>query len=315
MRVWNSRESAHDEALKGIMLANPGKYERLSSEYGYGLYRRELPEKRVRVIINGGGGYGPMWAGFADYGLADAMVHGKFDSAPNAFVLYEMAKTIEDGCGVLFLTNHFMGDYLNNDMAVELLAHDGIEAAACYVSDDILSYAGEAKEKRGGLHGIGQICKIASAAAEQGLSLKEVYRLAEKANSRLRSVSMNIRDGRIYYGEGFSGEPAARVSEYVSVKEMAGEAASLLLGELKEWEEDPVYISVNPHCSVGYTEGFVLLHAAAEAVKERDRALLGCACGTCFDVFEETGCLLSILACDRELEQYLHPVTGYGFVI
>lgn len=315
MRVWNSRESAHDEALKGMMIANPGKYERLPSEYGYGIFRKNLPEKKVRVIINGGGGYGPMWAGFADDGLADAMVHGKFDSAPNAFVLYEMAKAIEDGAGVLFLTNHFMGDYLNNDMAIELLAHAGIEAKACYVSDDVLSYVGEAKEKRGGLHGIGQICKIASEAAGKGLNLEEVWRLAEKANSRLRSVSINIRDGKVYYGEGFSGEPAVKTSELVSVKEMIREACGILLGELEEWMEDPVYISINPHCGVGYTEGFVLLNSTAEAVKEYGKNIFGCACGTCFDVFQGTGCMISILVCDKELQQYLRVVTGYGFVI
>lgn len=61
------------------------------------------------------------------------------DSAPNAYVLYEMAKNIDCGKGILFLTNHYMGDYLNNDMAVELLAHDNINAAMCCISDDILS--------------------------------------------------------------------------------------------------------------------------------------------------------------------------------
>lgn len=81
IRFWNSRESALDEALNGIMRACPGKYTRLPSEYGYGLYRNNLPENQVRIIVNGGGGYGPMWSGFAEEGLADAIVHGNFDSA------------------------------------------------------------------------------------------------------------------------------------------------------------------------------------------------------------------------------------------
>lgn len=315
MRIWNSKETAHEEALKGMMLANPGKYTRLSTKYGYGLYRNDLEKNKVRIIINGGGGYGPMWSGFADDGLADAMVHGNFDSAPNAYVLYEMAKTIEDGCGVLFLTNHFMGDYLNNDLAVELLARDGIRAKACYVSDDILSCIGEPKENRGGLHGIGQICKIAAEAAKQGLSLDEVYRLTEKTNGRLRSVSVNIRDGKVLFGEGFSGEPAVKISEYESVDKAMEEACSILLGEMGMWKEESFYISLNTHCSVGYTEGFVLLNSASRELAGQGIDLLGGAAGTYFDVFGGTGFMLCLLACDEELKKYMHPVTGYGFTV
>ena len=315
MRVWNSRESAHDEALQGMMLANPGKYIQLPSDYGYGLYRANLPEKKVRIIINGGGGYGPMWAGFADEGLADAMVHGNFDSAPNAFVLYEMAKAIDSGCGVLFLTNHFMGDYLNNDMAVELLAHDGIDARLCCISDDILSCEGEEKEKRGGLHGIGMVWNICSAAANEGLSLEEGWRLAEKANSRLRSLSVNIRDEKIFFGEGFSGEPAVKMSAYRGADGMAEEACGILLEEMGQWREEGFYLSVNSHCSVGYTESFVVLNAVARQLEAQGIRLEGCAAGTYFDVFEGSGCMISLLACDEELRRYIGPVKGYGFVI
>ncbi|MDO4272996.1 MAG: dihydroxyacetone kinase subunit DhaK [Eubacteriales bacterium] len=315
MRLWNSKESAHEEALQGIMLANPGKYTRLPSEYGYGLYRNNLRDGQVRIIINGGGGYGPMWAGFADNGLADAMVHGNFDSAPNAFVLYEMAKAVDCGCGVLFLTNHFMGDYLNNDMAVELLAHDGIPAKLCCVSDDILSCEGEAKEARGGLHGIGQICKICGAAAREGLSLDEIWGLAEKANSRLRSVSVNIREGMILFGEGFSGEPAVKTSPYQSVDQMVREACGILLEEMEQWRDDSFYLSVNSHCGVGYTESFVILNSAVQWLKEQGLKMWGCGAGTYFDVYEGTGCMISLIACDEEMRKYLHPEKGYGFVI
>ena len=70
MRLWNSRESALDEALKGIMRACPGKYTRLPSEYGYGLYRNNLPENQVRIIVNGTcrkqGRTSWYWAGMQD---------------------------------------------------------------------------------------------------------------------------------------------------------------------------------------------------------------------------------------------------------
>lgn len=315
MRIWNARETAHEEMLKGMFMADPGKYMRLESEYGYGIYRKNLPADCVRIVINGGGGYGPMWAGMADVGLADAMVHGNFSSAPNAYVLYEMAKTIQCGEGVLFLTNHFMGDYLNNDMALELLAHDGIQAEMCCISDDILSCEGEPKKKRGGLHGIGQVCKICAGAAAEHCSLEELRVLADKVNERLRSVSVNIRDKKVFLGEGFSGEPAAYILEYQSLRQTVQKTCEVLLKELEPWKEQKFYLSVNTNCSVGYTESMGLLNMVSEVLGNMGIVLCGGAAGTYFDVFSGSGFMLSLLACDYEMEQYVRPVRGYGFVL
>lgn len=242
MRLWNSRETALNEALNGIKRACPGKYTRLETEYGYGLYRNNISSNRVRIIVDGGGGYGHMWSAFAEEGLADAMVHGNFDSAPNAYVLYEMAKNIDCGKGILFLTNHYMGDYLNNDMAVELLAHDNINAAMCCISDDILSCEGEIAENRGGLHGIGQVCKICAGAAREGYNLEQLSKLASKSNSRVRSVSLNVREGKLFFGEGFSGEPAVKEKVFESVDQMFSDAVDILLSELGLWKDCPMYL-------------------------------------------------------------------------
>ena len=170
-----------------------------------------------------------MWAGFARQGLADAAVHGEFNCAPNAYVLYEMAKTIDAGKGVLFLCNHFMGDYLNNDMALELLAHEGIRARACYISDDVCSCIGEEKESRGGLHGIAQVAKLASAAAGRGDSLEQVWRLAKKGNERLRSVTMKVEEeGKLLVGPGFSGEPPVESVPFESADQLVSLAVDRL---------------------------------------------------------------------------------------
>lgn len=315
MRFWNSRETALNEALNGIKRACPGKYTRLETEYGYGLYRNNISSNRVRIIVDGGGGYGHMWSAFAEEGLADAMVHGNFDSAPNAYVLYEMAKNIDCGKGILFLTNHYMGDYVNNDMAVELLAHDNINAAMCCISDDILSCEGEIAENRGGLHGIGQVCKICAGAAREGYNLEQLSKLASKSNSRVRSVSLNVREGKLFFGEGFSGEPAVKEKVFESVDQMFSDAVDILLSELGLWKDCPMYLSVNNHCNVGFTESMVLLESAAKQIEERKIKLCGCAAGTYFDVFDGKGCILSLIACDEEMQKYIAPVNGYGYVI
>lgn len=316
MWIFNSEETALYEALEGIRSAEPGKYGRLDTKYGYGLFCKELADGRVRIIVDGGGGYGPMWAGFAQQGLADAMVQGEFNCAPNAYVLYEMAKTIDAGKGVLFLCNHFMGDYLNNDMALELLAHEGIQAKACYVSDDICSCIGEEKEARGGLHGISQLVKLASAGAAQGLSLEEVYRLVQKGNERLRSVTMKVNEeGEIQVGPGFSGEPPVETVRFESADQLVSLALDRLLSELEAYGTDQVYLCISRLRRMCFTEGFVVLHAAVRYLREKGISVCGSTVGTYFDVFDSNGCMLSLLAVDEEMKAYLGSVSGYDFTV
>lgn len=316
MWIFNSEETALREALEGILSAEPGKYGRLDTKYGCGLFLKGLPDDRVRIIVDGGGGYGPMWAGFAQQGLADAMVQGEFNCAPNAYVLYEMAKTIDAGKGVLFLCNHFMGDYLNNDMALELLAHEGIQAKACYVSDDICSCIGEEKEARGGLHGIAQLAKLGFSGAAEGMSLEEVFRLVQKGNDRLRSITMKVNEeGEIQVGPGFSGEPPVEKVRFESADQLVSLALDRLLAELEVYGANQVYLCVNRLRRMCFTEGFVVLHAAKRYLQKRGIALCGSSVGTYFDVFDSNGCMLSLLAVDEEMKACLGSVSGYDFTV
>lgn len=316
MWIWNSEETALREALEGILYAEPGIYEKLDTKYGCGLFRKHLPEDQVRVIVDGGGGYGPMWAGFARQGLADAAVHGEFNCAPNAYVLYEMAKTIDAGKGVLFLCNHFMGDYLNNDMALELLEHEGIRARACYISDDVCSCIGEEKEARGGLHGIAQVAKLASAAAARGDSLEEVWRLAEKGNERLRSVTMKVEEeGKLLVGPGFSGEPPVESVPFESADQLVSLAVDRLLAELEPYGPKEVFLCINRLRRMCFTEGFVVLRAAVRYLQKKGIAVYGSSVGTYFDVFDSNGCMISLLAVDEEMKACLGNASGYDFTV
>lgn len=315
MNLWDNDATAIENAEDGFLESSGGKFTKLDSDYGTGIYRSDLEDGRVHIIVNGGGGYGPMWIGFCGAGVADATVNGYLAAAPNAYVLYEMGKAVNRGRGVLFLTNNYMGDYLNNDLALELLRHDGIEAEAVYVTDDIFSSLGESRGERGGLHGIGQVSKIAMAAAETGRSLSDVKAICEKANDRLRSLSVNVRDSRMFFGEGISGELAVMEEPFVSVKEMMGSALEKLLDELSDFQHDSVFLSISNNREVSYTEKYILLKAGMDFLSQRDIRLAGAAAGTYFDNFQGKGAIISMLSCDSELSGFEKTVQGYDFVV
>lgn len=316
MLIFNKEETALDEALQGLLFAEPMKYKKLDTQYGYGINRTDLPEGCVRIILDGGGGYGPMWLGFAQTGLADAVVEGNFNCAPNAYVLYEMAKQIDAGKGILFLCNHFMGDYLNNDMALELLEHEGIHAKACYISDDICSAVGEAREERGGLHGIAQVSKIAANAAARGLPLKEVYRLAQKSNERVRSVTLGVDErGQVLLGPGFSGEPPMWAEPFTSADAFVKLALDRLLEDLKPCDTEQVFLNINRMRRMCVTEGFVVLQAAKKYLEKRKIFIYGGSVGNYFDVFPFNGCIFTLIALDKELREYFGIASGYDFTV
>ena len=198
------------EYLTGMEMAYPERWKKLIGEKNSAaLIRRRPAFGRPVVIISGGAANGPLFPGYVGEGLADAAVVGGAYSAPNAYAIYETGKYIDSGHGVLLLYNNFAGDYLNNDMAAELLAMDGIPVESVWTTDDIASALGEEKSARSGRTGIALMIKLAGSCLSEGYTLHQAAELLRKANERTATLSMRVdfSDRKVYYGEGFSGEP------------------------------------------------------------------------------------------------------------
>lgn len=318
MKLLNSIDTALDEMLKGLLQAQPGEYERIENEYSYALVRKNRKPGKVGIMVNGGGGWGPLFPGMTGEGLADAMVHGDFNCAPNAWLIYETAKQIHEGKGIFILTNNYSGDYLNNDMAQELLSREGIPSYVCYVSDNVCSAKGEGKEKRGGMTGIGLLLKIAAAVAGQGAELEEITEIAEKANERLRTITVCCREEEniVEYGNGFSGEPPVRRKKFSSADDTASNILDFLLPELEDYKADnKFHIMVNRMKKMSYLEGYVMANSLNRELARRGYKAGSCAVGGYFDAFETNGCIVSVMAYDHQLEPYMKPVKGYDFTL
>ncbi|WP_334104281.1 dihydroxyacetone kinase subunit DhaK [Muricomes intestini] len=313
----NKNKQHLDEVIQGIMAARPEALRRIENEYSYVLTKKELFADKVQVIVNGGGGRGPFFEGVVGEGMADAMVSGDFNCAPNAYMLYQTAKEIEQNKGILFIANNFMGDYLNNDMAKELLEGDGIETKVCYASDDIYSSRGENKENRGGLSGIGFIMKVAAAASESGENLKEVHRVSEKVNERTRSLSLcyNVGKNAIEFGNGFSGEKPTEILPYEDVNRVAEKVVGVLMNELGRYRSGRIHIMVNRMLYTSYAEGYIMLGALKKKLEGRGIKTGICTAGNYFDAYDYNGFIISFMAADDEIENYTKRVNGFDFTV
>ncbi|MDR1058184.1 MAG: dihydroxyacetone kinase subunit DhaK [Treponema sp.] len=302
---------------EAIMAAQPGAYKQIRTPSSYNLYRCGIPPDRVAVIVSGGGGTGPLFPGFAGPGLADAAIAGDFDTAPSAYTLYEMARTIHQGRGVLILTNKYTGDFLNNDMAQELLRTEHIDSRVCYANEDIFGVSDEPIENRGGMFGVGILVKVAAAAADAGLDLDEVYRITRKAADRMRCVTVRLNEDTncVEFGAGFSGEEPKLVFPYRGMEDMAARIEETVMKELAAYSPKAVSIAVNRMQVLTFLEGLAIMNSLKKHFEKKGYRVSGCSAGGYFSAFFGPGCIVTVSAPDDELLRYMPVVKGYDFTI
>lgn len=324
--VWCSdnhcQSSKVIKTLENLYYMSEGKNNIFKTECGYGLYH--IPEEnRTVVIVAGGAGDGPMWSGMVSEKLADGAIFGERNCAPNAYAMFEMGKLLSREKGVIFLVNNYMGDYLNTDLAIELLENAGICAGAVYSADDMFSARHEARENRGGLHGIGQLCKMARFLASEGRNVSEICMALRLMQKKISSCSVLFREGSFFVGEGFSGEQAYLVMDNCSVEEAVGRTADMLFGDLsksivagEKIDKARVYISLNYNRPVSYVEGNALLQLYREWGVRAGIKICGGSAGCYFDVYPDIWgwCVAFVCCSERELN-ILTPVCGNGFVL
>lgn len=317
MNFVNRQTEMTSDVINGIIDAYPGIARLESTSHSFALYKTH-PQRRVQIITGGGFGKGPQFNGYCIDGLADGVCSGDFHCAPNAYALYALAKKLDQGQGILFLFNNFMGDYLNVDMAMELLRDESIPCQACYATDDIFSAQGEPRANRGGLHGIVLLIKAAAAAAKAGLSLHEVARVVEELNANLRSMAIcfNEKAQCLEYGNGFSGESPVQTQHFSDAKQITSDAVSLLTRDLPSLPQKTLYFVLNPMAKTPWIEGMLLFRAMMEQLSNLETSIGGGYAGNYFDIFPTPGCLISILAVDQAYTPYLqHTVHAPGFSI
>lgn len=256
----------------GMELAYPERWRKFSGDRNSAvLVKRQATPDRFAVIISGGAANGPLFPGYVAEGLADAAVVGAPYAAPNAYAIYEVGKALGRQKGVLLLYNNFAGDYLNNDMAQELLEMDGIAVESVLLTDDVGTALGEARSRRGGRCGIALLTKLAGACAQRGWSLKDTAALLRRAGERVAtlSVMVDFQKREVTFGGGFSGEPGFLTMADVSMKSVASQAMTLLAEDLKPRAGEALFLLVNRMRNASYADSFRIAKLAHDALAER----------------------------------------------
>jgi dihydroxyacetone kinase len=314
-RVLDTAEDFVQDALAGFVAVHGDLVRRVDG----GVVRADpLPPGRVAVVVGGGSGHYPAFAGVVGAGLAAGAVCGNIFTSPSAGQAYRVAAAADAGGGVLFSYGNYAGDVLHFGAAQERLRAEGVDARTVLVTDDIASAPPDRIGDRRGIAGDFVVFKVAGAAAERGDRLDEVERLAIAANHRTRTLGVafggctfpgadgplfTVPDGTMSVGLGIHGEPGIRDVPMGSADQIAEILVSELLGDLPEDRGDRVAVVVNGLGTVKYEELFVLYGQVAARLGAAGLTVVEPECGELVTSLDMAGVSVTLFWLTEELEE------------
>ena len=274
---------------------------------------------KVAVVIGGGSGHYPAFCGTVGTGFADGAVVGNIFTSPSAEEAASVARAAHGDAGVLLTTGNYAGDVMNFNLAVEQLRAEGIEAHYFAVTDDVASAPKGDEVKRRGIAGDFTVFKCASAAAEEGLDLAGVVRVAEAANAATRTLGVafdgctlpgadhplfTVPDGKMGLGLGIHGEPGVADEDMPTAEALAHTLVNGVLGDYTDTDSKRIAVILNGLGRTKYEELFVVWGTAAKLLRERGYELVEPECGELVTSLDMAGCSLTVMWLDEELERY-----------
>lgn len=315
-QIFDNPADFAEEALDGLVAANRGYVARVDG----GVVRStEVPAGQVAVVVGGGSGHYPAFAGLVGPGLAAGAVCGNIFTSPSAGQAYRVAKAANAGGGVLFSFGNYAGDVIHFGEAQQRLNAEGIETRTVLVTDDIASAPLDQIEKRRGIAGDLTVFKIAGAAAEAGLDLDGVERLAVLANHRTRSLGVafdgctlpgaaeplfHVPAGGMSLGLGIHGEPGISDHPMPTASELAKLLVSGLLRDKPDDAGNRVVAILNGLGRVKYEELFLLFGKIDKLLTAEGLTIVEPECGELVTSLDMSGLSLTLLWLDDELERY-----------
>lgn len=313
-RILSDPNTFVAEALDGLVLVHPQELRRVEG----GVARRSpLTPGQVAVIVGGGSGHYPAFAGIVGIGMPAAAVCGNIFSSPSAGQAVRVARAVDAGGGVLFSYGNYAGDVIHFGEAERRLREEGLDVRTVLVTDDIASAPVADAAQRRGIAGDLCVFRIAGAAAERGDSLDEVERLARHANDRTRTIGVafsgctvpgaheplfEVPEGMMSIGLGIHGEPGIRDVPVQGAQELARTLLEPLLAERPPGAGTRVSLLVNGLGTVKYEELFVLFGYLHRELADAGIAVTSPLCGELVTSLDMGGVSVTLLWLDDELE-------------
>jgi dihydroxyacetone kinase len=316
-RIYNDPASFKDDMVAGLVSAYSRYLVKVPDASG--VMRAGGPRAgKVSVVIGGGSGHYPAFAGVVGSGFADGAVIGDVFTSPSMEQAYRVARALDGGAGILFSFGNYAGDVMNFGAAEERLRAEGIDCRTVLVTDDVASAVPAEAAKRRGIAGDFCVFKIAGAAADRGDSLDRVEELARRANANTFSFGVafagctfpgqpaplfTVEPGRMDFGLGIHGEPGVRSVEWLPAGELAAALVEPVLAERPADTGGRAAVLLNGLGATKYEELFVLWKDVSSTLAAAGVEVVLPEVGELVTSLDMAGCSLTVCWLDEELEE------------
>ncbi len=312
-KLINDPFDAVDEALEGFVAAHAGMVAFAEPRV---VVRRTPGADKVGLVVGGGSGHEPAFVGYVGTGIADAAACGNIFASPPPNVVLAAIRASNRERGVLVAYGNYAGDVMNFGLATQLANAEGIEVREIQVSDDVASASKGESAKRRGIAGMIIVFKCAGAAAEQGLSLAEVERVAVKANAATRSMGValsacevpgsgrptfELPDDEMEIGMGVHGEPGIKRGPMKPADEVARTLVDAIVADIDERGGGDVALLVNGLGATAYLDQYILYRGARRALEASGLRVVRSYVGEYITSLEMAGASVTVTVLDDEL--------------
>jgi dihydroxyacetone kinase-like protein len=316
-KLINDPRNVVADALAGVAAAHPDLLT-VHTDPDF-IVRADAPVAgKVGIVSGGGSGHEPLHGGFVGYGMLDAAVPGPVFTSPTPDPIVEATKAVDGGAGVLHIVKNYTGDVLNFETAAELAGAEGIEVRSVVIDDDVAVKDSLYTAGRRGVAGTVLVEKIAGAAAERGDSLDQVTAIAERVNSRTRSMgvalsaptvphagepSFDIGDDEIEIGIGIHGEPGRARVAIESADAIVDRILAPILEDIPFVSGEKVLLFVNGMGGTPLIELYIAFRRAAEVLAEKGLEVSRTLVGNYVTSLEMQGFSITVLGLDDEMTE------------
>ena len=326
--LLNTAEGFREEMLEGLVAAYGDIVRRVPGASG--IVRRTAGRRgKTAVLIGGGSGHFPAFAGMVGLGLADGAVVGEVFTSPSSEQVYRCIREVDCGGGVLLCYGNYSGDVMNFGMAQRRARKEGVDVRTVVVTDDVLSAPAVVSDRRG-IAGDFFVFKVAGAASESGYDLDGVERMARYANSRTRSAGVGfggctlpgqsaplftVGPGMMEVGLGIHGERGIGSAPWLPAKKVAGILVDSVISDQPDVVGSEASVLLNGLGTTKYEELLVLYGDVDKLLRANKIMPYRPVVGEVVTSLDMAGCSLSLLWLDEELKRLIDaPAVGPGGV-
>ena len=308
-----------DEMVEGFVQAHENTIRKIDGVRT--LACKSAPVKgKVGLVSGGGSGHKPAFIGYLGEGLLDAVAVGEIFTSPPPNACLEAAKAVDSGEGVLILLGNYAGDVMNFQLAADLAQAKGIKVLQSVSTDDVSSAPKGEEHKRRGVVGSLLCWKAAGAKAAAGGTLEECKEIADRVNSKTRTIGValspctvpakgtptfTLADDEMEYGVGHHGEAGIEKTKLTTVDEAVDRMVQQIVEDLPFVSGNKLALMINGLGGTPQCELYLAYRKARELVEKAGMTVEISMVGEFFTGLEMGGFSVTLSQLDDETMQLL----------